>query len=64
MYGYIYETTCVPTGKKYIGMHKWSKDTIDPNYLGSGLHLKELLINMVKKILLVELLNGVIHERN
>ena len=40
MYGYIYETTCVPTGKKYIGMHKWSKDTIDPNYLGSGLHLK------------------------
>ena len=40
MYGYIYETTCVPTGKKYIGMHKWLKDTIGPNYLGSGLHLK------------------------
>lgn len=36
MYGYIYETTCIPTGKKYIGMHKWSKDTLDPNYIGSG----------------------------
>ena len=39
MYGYIYETTCIPTGKKYIGMHKWSKDTIDPNYFGSGIYL-------------------------
>lgn len=36
MYGYIYETTCIPTGKKYIGMHKWSKDTIDKSYIGSG----------------------------
>ena len=43
MYGYIYETTCIPTGKKYIGMHKWSKDTIDPNYFGSGLRLKKAL---------------------
>lgn len=45
MYGYIYETTCIPTGKKYIGMHKWSKDTIDPNYIGSG----KLLIKAIKK---------------
>ena len=40
MYGYIYETTCIPTGKKYIGMHKWSKNTIDSNYFGSGIALK------------------------
>lgn len=43
MYGYIYETTCIPTGKKYIGMHKWSKDTIDPNYFGSGIYLTKAL---------------------
>lgn len=36
MYGYIYETTCIPTGKKYIGLHKTSKTTIDESYLGSG----------------------------
>ena len=39
MYGYIYETTCLINGMKYIGMHKWDKDSIDPNYLGSGLRL-------------------------
>ena len=36
MYGYIYETTCKPTGKKYIGLHKTNKTTIDKKYLGSG----------------------------
>lgn len=40
MYGYIYETTCIPTGMKYIGMHKWSKSTLDSRYLGSGIYLK------------------------
>ena len=45
MYGYIYETTCIPTGKKYIGLHKWDKDTIDPNYLGSG----KILIKSINK---------------
>lgn len=43
MYGYIYETTCIPTGKKYIGMHKWSKDTIDSNYFGSGIHISRAI---------------------
>lgn len=43
MYGYIYETTCIPTGKKYIGMHKWSGDTIDPDYFGSGIYLVKAL---------------------
>lgn len=49
MYGYIYETTCIPTGKKYIGMHKWSKDTIDPNYFGSGLYIKRAIKKYGKK---------------
>ena len=43
MYGYIYETTCTVTGKKYIGMHKWDKPTIDTNYFGSGKILKQAL---------------------
>lgn len=36
MYGYIYETTCNPTGKKYIGLHKTDKTTLDEHYIGSG----------------------------
>lgn len=40
MYGYVYETTCHITGKKYIGMHRWDKDAIDESYLGSGIYLK------------------------
>lgn len=43
MYGYIYETVCMLTGKKYIGMHKWDKDTVDPTYLGSGVLLKKAI---------------------
>lgn len=43
MYGYIYETLCILTGKKYIGMHRWPKDSIDPNYFGSGIHLQRAL---------------------
>lgn len=43
MYGYIYETTCIPTGKKYIGLHKTSKTTIDESYLGSGKALTQAI---------------------
>lgn len=34
----IYKTTCVITGKWYIGMH--STDVEDDGYLGSGIHLQ------------------------
>lgn len=37
MYGYIYETTNLVNGKKYIGQH--ASDKFDKNYHGSGLVL-------------------------
>lgn len=43
MYGYIYETTCNINGKKYIGMHRWSGENIDQNYIGSGILLKQAI---------------------
>lgn len=37
MRGIIYKTTCLITGKIYIGQHKiFSEKTLDPWYLGSG----------------------------
>lgn len=43
MYGYIYKTTNLVTGKIYIGQHKYTKSELDPNYLGSGIILKEAI---------------------
>lgn len=43
MYGYIYLTTNLINGKKYIGMHKWDKQEIDKSYLGSGVHLNKAI---------------------
>ena len=37
MYGYIYETTCLINGKKYIGQHAGKK--FDEKYIGSGKYL-------------------------
>lgn len=39
MYGYIYETTNLINGKKYIGKHV-SKTFVGKKYLGSGIYLK------------------------
>ena len=41
MYGYIYITTNLLTGKKYIGQHKAS--TFDNQYIGSGIYLNRAL---------------------
>lgn len=38
MYGYIYLTTCLVTGKLYVGQHK--SPTFDTHYYGSGKILK------------------------
>lgn len=41
MYGYIYETTNLINGKKYIGQHKSNK--FDGWYIGSGIVLKKAI---------------------
>lgn len=39
MHGYIYETTNLVNGRKYIGQH--TSSTFDPNYKGSGKLLRQ-----------------------
>lgn len=41
MYGYIYLTTFLPTGKIYVG--KRVKSRFDENYVGSGVKIKNLI---------------------
>lgn len=40
MIWYIYKTTCLITGKSYVGKHMVKTDKVDKNYLGSGKLLK------------------------
>ena len=56
MYGYIYETTCLVTGMKYIGMHRWDKDEIDSSYLGSGIYLKRAVKKYGRENFVVKIL--------
>lgn len=40
MIWYIYKTTCLITGKSYVGKHMVKTDSVQKNYLGSGKLLK------------------------
>ena len=46
MYGYIYKTTNVITGKIYIGKHK--SNSFDVNYYGAGKIIRRALKSMEK----------------
>ena len=55
MYGYIYLTTFLPTGKIYIGQKK--KDYFDSSYYGSGKIIKSLVEKYDKQEFTVELID-------
>ena len=55
MYGYIYLTTFLPTGKIYIGQKK--KDYFDTSYYGSGKIIKSLIKKYDKQEFTVELID-------
>ena len=57
MYGYIYETTNLINGKKYIGKHKFNK--FDKNYYGSGIALTKALNKYGKENFKVKILEEV-----
>lgn len=54
MFGYIYITTNLINGKKYIGRHK--SKIFDPRYLGSGIILTKAIAKYGRKNFKVELL--------
>lgn len=56
MYGYIYKTTNLINGKKYIGQHRTNLDCLDPNYLGSGKLILEAIQKYGKENFLVEII--------
>lgn len=55
MIGYIYITTNLINGKQYIG--KRQKKKFEPNYLGSGIHLKSAIVLYGKENFKVEILH-------
>ena len=42
-YGYLYITTNLIDGKKYVGVHKYNKNKLDESYKGSGKYLKRAI---------------------
>lgn len=61
MYGYVYETTCLVNGKKYIGRHKSSK--FDRNYIGSGVLFQRAVNKYGKSNFTVKLLEAAESEQ-
>ncbi len=56
-YGFIYRTT-LPNGQFYIGQHKIiSQNTLDPNYFGSGVIIRDYLKSKGKQGLQREILD-------
>lgn len=53
-FGYIYRTTCFPSGRVYIG--KKSRGAFDPEYLGSGIVLRVAVRKHGRPAFLVEVL--------
>ena len=54
MYGYIYKTTNLYNGKIYVGQHKAKK--FNPNYLGSGIRITNVVNKFGKNCFKCELL--------
>lgn len=48
MFYIIYETTNIINGKKYIGKHV--SNTLEDNYLGSGIAVKNAIKNMERNV--------------
>lgn len=56
MYGYIYITTNLLTGKKYIGQHKASN--FDDKYIGSGIYLSRAIVKYGRANFICEMLES------
>lgn len=56
-YGYIYRTTNLVSGKKYIGKHHREEPTVDYNYLGSGLLIEKAINKHGKENFVLEVLD-------
>lgn len=56
MYGYIYITTNLLNGKKYIGQHKAS--SFDDKYIGSGIYLNRAILKYGKINFICEILES------
>lgn len=55
-YGYIYITTNLLNGKKYIGQSKWDKRLSETAYIGSGRHLKEAIKKYGREVFTTEVI--------
>ena len=63
-YGFIYITTNMVNGKRYLGQKRFDEWNKWKTYLGSGKAFKNALKNMVKKIFHVTLCVFVIQKKS